>query len=211
MSGRGGRNSDLAEKPEVWVRSAGRGGQPKWTPYTLEFFEKAHRNGLGSFILACATKEGQVNIGPGLRILGAVPPPPYPSGTWFKFMQQRLTHRVFPPLEETERLEFRQRMQDGLFMALKDGVDIAAALGSILVRIGEGFSGEARSMKFSARMLHPGILFRVLRARLRSKQEGRVILPKDLWHLKGIVTGGVDTGIYSDDIFHYWGVRPYEF
>ena len=48
------RDDALAEKPEFWCRSAGRGGQPKWQPFTLEFFEKHNRNAIGSFILACA-------------------------------------------------------------------------------------------------------------------------------------------------------------
>jgi len=201
----------FAEKPEVWCRSAGRGGQPKWIPYTPDFLEKIAIRGLGSYILACASKGGEVNIGLGFRLIGAFPPPPYGSGTWFKLMQQRLSYRMFPPLEEAERASFQQRMQEGLITALEEGVDMASALGSVLVRIGEGFGEQTRSMKFTPRMLRPKTLFRYLRARLRSKREGRTILPKDLWRLKGILTGGVDTGIYKDDIFHYWGVKPYEF
>lgn len=204
------REDALAFKPQYWCRSAGRGGLPKWIPYSLEAFEKYHRNGLASFIIASATKKGQVNIKPGLRLLGVLPPPPYPSGTWFQFMQQRLSYKIFPPLEEGDT-DFQERMQKGLMMALKEGADIAVSLGSILVKIGEGFTGETKRMKFSTSMLHPGIISRLLRARFRSKREKRGILPKDLWPLKGIVIGGVDTDIYRDAIFYYWGVKPHEF
>ena len=201
----------LAQKPHLWCRTSGRGGGPKWIPYTLEYFEKVIRNWLGSFILASSHKEGQVNVGPGLRLLAVLPPPPYPSGSTLAAMPQYFSFRSIPPLEEATKTSFQERMQKGLMMGLKEGVDIVSALGSILVKIGEGFSGQTRGMKFSPAMMHPAIIFRFLRAKLRSKREKRTILPKDLWPLKGIVTGGVDTAIYKDAISHYWGIEPYEF
>ncbi len=201
----------LAQKPDLWCRSAGRGGYPKWIPYTLEYFEKAIRNWLSSFILASASKEGQVNIGPGLRLLAVMPPPPYTSGSALAALPQYFSFQAIPPLESTTKEDFRERMQKGLEMALRDGVDIVSALGSVLVRIGEGFSGQTQSMGFAPYMLHPGVIYRVLRGKLRSRREKRTMLPKDLWPVKGIVTGGMDTAIYRDAISHYWGIEPYEF
>ena len=80
-----------------------------------------------------------------------------------------------------------------------------------MVKMGEELGGQARGMKFSPSMLHPKIVLRLLRAWLRSKRERRPILPKDLWPAKAILTGGVDTAIYKDDITHYWGSNSYEF
>ncbi|GAI31244.1 unnamed protein product, partial [marine sediment metagenome] len=34
---------------------------------------------------------------------------------------------------------------------------------------------------------------------------------KDLWPVKAVLTGGVDTAIYRNDIAHYWGCLPHEF
>ena len=34
------------------------------------------------------------------------------------------------------------------------------------------------------------------------------MLPKDLWPAKGIVTGGLDSGIYHNRINELWGKRP---
>jgi len=205
------QESALAEKPNMWCRSAGRQGSVKWIPWSLEYCEKLVKNGITSFILACSSKKGQVNIRPGLRFLAALPPAPYPSGSWFSFMGSRFGYRCFPPLEKAGRTDFQTRMQTGLLMALKDGVDIAMALGSILVKIGDGFSRQTRTMKFTPYMLHPVIIFRMLRARMHSRNEKRPLLPKDLWPLKAIITGGIDTAIYKDDILKYWGVSPYEF
>jgi phenylacetate-coenzyme A ligase PaaK-like adenylate-forming protein len=43
-----------------------------------------------------------------------------------------------------------------------------------------------------------------------SKIQNRNILPKDIWHIKGIITCGTDTEIYKDRIEHYWGRKPLE-
>jgi phenylacetate-coenzyme A ligase PaaK-like adenylate-forming protein len=43
-----------------------------------------------------------------------------------------------------------------------------------------------------------------------SKIQKRDILPKDIWHLKGIITGGTDTEMYKERIEYYWGRKPLE-
>ncbi|MEE9315585.1 MAG: GH3 auxin-responsive promoter family protein, partial [bacterium] len=118
---------------------------------------------------------------------------------------------VIPPLETMETMEFQARMQKAFQMALKSGVDVIGALGSVLVKVGEGFEGKRRKSKFSLSMLNLQIMLRLLRAIWHSKREKRPILPKDLWPAKAIVTGGVDTSIYKQDIGRYWGSEPYEF
>lgn len=65
-------------------------------------------------------------------------------------------------------------------------------------------------MKLSIKLLEPRIMMRLGRAWLRSKLQGRPMLPKDIWHPKAIITGGVDTRIYKDDVVRYWGKVPFE-
>jgi len=36
------------------------------------------------------------------------------------------------------------------------------------------------------------------------------MLPKDIWKLKGIMTGGTDSEIYREKIEYYWGKKPLE-
>ena len=52
---------------------------------------------------------------------------------------------------------------------------------------------------------------RLSRAFLQSKLEGRSILPKDLWPVKALIGWGIDTSIYRDTVYKYWGAYPYEF
>ena len=201
----------LAEKPYLWCHSAGRGGRFRWFPLNTEFLEKSTRNFLASCILASTGRKGQINVRPGFRFLGNLPPPPYASGSGFEYVTEHFSCRPMPPLELAKNMEFRERMQRGFQMALRDGVDILGAISSVLVRMGEGFAEQTRKAKFSSSMLHPKVIFRFLRAWLRSKRERRAILPKDLWSPKGIVACGLDTGIYKQDIAYYWGSEPFDF
>ena len=81
-------------------------------------------------------------------------------------------------------------------------------LSSILVAIGERFAKGSGGVKFSMDMLHPRLLFRVLRGIIVSKLQKRSLLPKDLWKVKGIVAGGMDTAFYRDAIEALWGKKP---
>ncbi|NIR92355.1 MAG: GH3 auxin-responsive promoter family protein, partial [Gammaproteobacteria bacterium] len=53
-------------------------------------------------------------------------------------------------------------------------------------------------------------LFRLIKALIVSKMNNREILPRDIWKLKGIMTGGTDTNIYRHKIEEYWGLKPLE-
>lgn len=201
----------IAIKPAMWCHSAGRGGRFKWIPLSAEFLDKATKNCLSTLILATAKEKGQVNISPGARFLLMLAPSPYVSGCTIQGLAERFSFQAIPNPEKTKGMEFRDRIQKGFQTALKDGVDVMGGLASILVKMGEEFGERRQGKRFSASMLHPKIMLRLLRAWVRCRRQKRGFLPKDLWPTKAIVTGGVDTAIYKDDIAYYWGSEPYEF
>jgi hypothetical protein len=176
----------LAIKPLFWCHSSGRGGKFKWIPHSDEFVHKIYKVLLGIFILGTATKRGEVNISPGLRLLSILPPAPYASGQLFQHFPKNFYARINPPLEESEKLGFEDRISLGFKTALRDGVDVIGTMGSILVRIGEQFELQSKKMKFTWSMLYPMVTYRLLRAYLISKKEHRAILPKDLWAPKAV-------------------------
>jgi hypothetical protein len=59
-------------------------------------------------------------------------------------------------------------------------------------------------------MLHPSLIYRVVNAMIKSKLGHRGMLPKDLWKVKGLVAGGMDTSFFSSAIESYWGRKPLE-
>ena len=204
------REDSLATKPSLWNHSAGRGGRFKWLPHSSELLGKAVKNFLAFLILASTRERGRVNISPGIHLLFIWPPPPYASGSLLEAVTQYFSCKVIPPPETARTMEFQDRIQKGFQIALKERIDIIGAISSVMVKMGEAFSGQSQRSKFSLSMLHPRIVFRLLRAILRSKMEKRTILPRDLWPAKAILASGTDTAIYKDDIAYYWGDEPSE-
>ena len=199
----------LAVKPFTWSHTSGRGGNYKWIPYTQRALDTAARRLLAIAILAGARRKGDVVVRTGDRFLLALAARPYISGTALHYLATYcFSLRVIPPLELSEQLEFQERVALGFKMALKTGADEVSSIASVLVKVGEQMSGQARTMKLSRSLMHPAILFRLARAKLRAG--AGPILPKHLWQPKAIMTGGTDTAIYKQQTAYYWGKEPYE-
>jgi hypothetical protein len=207
----GEKNEDvLAVKPYCWIRTSGRGGTPKWVPYTESAVERLSILSTALSILACTERKGEVNIENGLRVLHNLPPPPYITGVLARLASNNLYIRYIPPLEKCESMDFETRTQTGLRMALSTGVDFLSSLTSVLLKIGEGFTEGSGKLKFNRHMLQPQIMWRLIRGLVWSKKESRALLPKDLWPIKGLLCYGADTAIYREKLIHYWGKEPTE-
>jgi hypothetical protein len=205
------REDVLAQKPAVWCHSSGRGGKFKWVPHSEAHMEKTARHGIGLFNLTAATRRGEIAIGPGMRMLVTVPLAPYTSGTIFAQLRKRFSFHPIPPLESVGDLPFQEQIARAFKMAMREGFDVAGALASVLVRMGQQMSGQASTRsRLSPDMLHPKVLFRLVRGYLKSRAKGRPVYPRDLWSPRGIMAGGVDTSIYRDDIEKFWGVTPFD-
>ncbi|MFC1860185.1 GH3 auxin-responsive promoter family protein [Chloroflexota bacterium] len=205
------REDVLSQKPDMWGHSTGRGGRFKWMPYTNEYLQRVARTTIASLIMATTGRKGEVNIKPKLRILFILPKPPYASSCLVDSFSQQFSFKQIPPHKLSEVLELPDRVKVGFKMAMRDGVDVIAAIASVLVSIGDQLSGQAKGMKFSPSMLHPRLMTRLLLAWFRSKRDKRSIMPKDLWPTQAIMTSGVDTKIYEEEVVRYWGVKPFEF
>jgi len=205
------KNEDvLAVKPYVWGHTSGRGGAFKWVPYTQRAMERLVIFGTAMAILACTTRKGEVTIGSRLRSLQNMPPAPYMSGILNRLMQEDMDIRIIPPLDEYENADFETRVKVGFEIALRTGVDMISSLTSVLVKMGDSFAESSGQSRLNRRMLHPQVMWRLITAMLRSRREKRDILPKDIWPLKGLVAYGTDTGIYREQLIHYWGKEPFE-
>lgn len=198
----------LAAKPYCWARTSGRGGTPKWIPYTEKAAEILGRCGIAAIILACTNKKGEVNIGNNVRALHNMPPPPYVSGILLHAIALQMDIYLMPPLDQDENKDFADRIRVGFGMALRNGVDVLSSLSSVLMAMGDRFAEGSGQLKLNRHMLHPQIMWRLLIAWLYSKRDNRTILPKDIWHLKGILAYGMDTDIYTDKLIYYWGKKP---
>ncbi len=201
-------NDILARPIKEWARTSGLGGKPKWIPYTEEMYEHLGVCTITTGILSAARERGEVRIRPGDPVGSNLPPRPFLSGLSLWASSEFFDYHFIPPLDITEKLDFRERTEYLFRQAMIDGLAFLGAMTIVLVRMGEMFESRKTS-GFSKEMLHPKALWRIGRAIVRARREGRrFILPRDLWQLKGLQCGGTDTFIYRDQLEYYWGVPP---
>ena len=124
-------------------------------------------------------------------------------------LEQQTPIAYLPALEEAEELSFEERVRLGFKQALSQGLDYFFGLSLVLVTVGDKFSQPAGS-KIDIRPLlsQPRALFRLAKGLTKSKLARRPLLPRDLWSVKGIMSGGLDSGVYKDRIKELWGRYP---
>jgi len=205
-----GSDNVLGNQPLVWAHTTGAQADFKFVPYTPRGLERLMDNLMAAFILAAATREGDVKIWPGAIALHNTAERPYLSGLASFGMAERFGLRgVLDPIT-SEGLDFKERVRQGFKQALGQRVDIIVCMTSVLVKVGESFASQARQTTFDRSLLRPLALFRVGKAFIKSKLLRRQVLPKDLWPTKAIVGWGIDTNVFRDKVRYYWGKSPYE-
>ncbi len=205
------REDVLPERPYIWVHTTGKTGQHKWVPYTKRMYKVVADFFLTCLILATSKKKGDFLLEEEDSILYGVAPPPYISGMGYRALAEVFNVTFIPPLEQAEKMDYVERMEKAFKISLVKGMDIFAGASSVLANIGRRFSDKGEKSKMSASsFLHPLAMMRMIKALIKSKMARRSVLPRDIWKLKGIVSGGADTKIYGKLIEHYWGVRPLE-
>ncbi len=200
----------LAEKPYIWAHTSAAGGF-KQVPYTLSFYNHVLDSLMAVFILSCAKSRGLSSLMEDDRVLYNVAPKPYLSGILAHGASERFNLKPVLAPDIHDSMDFREKVGKGFQVSLRSGVDILIAMTSVLVKMGNDFSKGSKNGKLSKRYLHPSILYRYAWALMQSKLEHRRILPKDLWAPKAIISWGIDTDIYREQVHRYWGKYPYEF
>lgn len=200
----------LPEIPFVWARTSGRTSSkgPKWIPYTKTMYDRLGDLTVGAMLMASASHSGEVRLKPNDKFLLATAPPPYISAFISRSAQEQLDVKFLPSLEEGENMDYAPRVALGFKLAMNEGLDYFMGLASVLARMGEQFEQQSSSTKLSKELLNPATLWRLIRAFIVAKMNGRNLLPKDIWKLKGIMTGGADTVVYGSKIEYYWGRKP---
>jgi hypothetical protein len=206
------KDEDLPEKPYVWARTSGRTSElgPKWIPYTRTMYDRLSDPGIAAMIMSSCSQPGDVKLERNDKFLMATAPPPYISGYLSRSVQENLEVIFLPNLDDGEKMPYGERVATGFKLAMSEGLDYFLGLSVVLDRMGQQFGQQSSSSTPSKALLNPATLWRLLKAVVISKIQRRDILPKDIWHLKGIITGGTDTEMYKDRIEYYWGRKPLE-
>ena len=200
----------LPEPPIFWARTSRLNMDEALIPYNQAAFEHLMDGTMAAFLLAAAEGRDETRLEPQDRVLYNLPPSPYLSGMLPHGLAPRVRLRSVLDFHEAEELDFQDKVALGFKRALEGGVDLVVSMTSVLLRMGESFEQRSKTRSATGLLRKPHVAWRMLAALAKSKREGRPVLPKDLWKLKGLVCWGTDTGIYRDQIRHYWGCDPYE-
>lgn len=208
------REDILPVRPRWWLRTSGRSGEYggyKWAPYSEAMAKKLGEAVMGLFVLAAAKGRGEFPFREGDRLLYTMAPFPYMSGGVARAVLEEFPLTFLPPLADAEAMEYQERIAEGLRLALREGLDHINAIAIVLVRIAEQFSQGSGSSGMKSLLLDPRAMGRILRGMVRARMGGRkTLMPKDLWDVKGIATGGTDTVLFRDQVREMWGQEPVE-
>ncbi len=204
------RNEDvLPTKPRLWITTFRRSGEnPKWIPFSHKFWQEAALNFNAMAIFGTCKGRGDIPFKSGLKLLYAACSPPYLTGTVARSAEEDLGFEFLPPLPEAERMTLEERVDNGFWRALSDGIDGFFGLGGILIAIGERFRQGSGTMKLSRLASQPKAMTRLAKGLIKSKLAGRTMLPKDLWSIRLISSMGPDCVVYKDKIKELWGREP---
>jgi len=204
------REDVLPEKPLLWQHTSGNSSEFgfKWVPVTARLHQELGALLFALLIFATCRGREDINFGEHEKMLYALAPPPYATGSWGRLAEQELPLDFLPPLDEAEPMPFEDRIQRGFQLALSEGLDVFFGLPSVLVAVGEKLSQSMGAKDVVSMLSKPRLAFRLGKALLKSKLERRPMLPKDLWPLKGIAVVGTDASIYKDKIKEMWGRYP---
>ena len=208
------RKEGLPRKPILWQCTSGKSGEStfRWVPVTARQLEEIEPLIFALIFFSSCRQRGEIRFKEGDNVFYGMAPPPYATGT----MTRVLPHEIFnflPPVELSEQVNFEERTKLGFKMALEEGLDLCFAMSSVAVAIGNRFSGTGNSSSFSLKTLvnKPGMAARILKGYLKSKFQGRKLLPRDIFNLKGMITFGLDGVIYREKIKEMWGRYPLDF
>ncbi|HHW25673.1 MAG TPA: GH3 auxin-responsive promoter family protein [Bacillota bacterium] len=214
----------LPDEPIIWIQTTWEGGKHpiKVAPYTRGMLDVFKNNVLACMIMSCAEGRGKFNLKPGDKMLYALAPLPYATGLFPVALDEELYIEFLPPVKEAVSMSFSERNKKGFKLGMNKGIDFFFGLGSVAYYVSTSLSavtsGGSRSKTKDAQRaadkthvpMTPAAALRYLRAKMRAAREGREILPRDLFKLKGFMVAGTDNACYRDDLERMWGVRPLE-
>ena len=202
--------SVLPEPARLWQRTSGRSSElsNKWVPLTDRLYWELGDLFMAILIFCAGDEPGHVSLKEGDKFFYGLAPPPYASGCWARRADEEGIFKFLPPVDEAEKMEFADRVQEGLKQAMSEGIDMVAAISAVLIAVGERFSEGGSIKRLPQFITKPKLLARMTKAVIKARLAGRKILPRDVWKIKGLMSSGTDSNVYREKIKEMWGRYP---
>jgi hypothetical protein len=206
------REDVLPMKTGRWVHTSGKSGEyaMKWVPWSEEFCREFESVSTAAFLLAFCNGKGDMSkVKEHMKVLFTLGPPESGSGAIAAVAKEAINFD-FLPSNISEDVSFQERVRQGFSEALYQGIDVFGGLPSVLVAVGEQFKQRSGQINIRPILSHPKALTRLVAGLLKSKLSRRLMVPKDIWNVKGIVGGGTDASIFKTRVQELWGKYPLE-
>lgn len=205
----------LPGDPVIWIETTWEGGKHpvKAAPYTRRMLDIFRKNVVACLLLATSRKKGTFEYEEGDKMLYGLAPLPYATGLLPLLLREETNIRFLPEVSEAENMTFSQRNKLGFKLALENDMELFFGLGSVTYAVSQSLSSISEGGSSSGLNIFkykPKMLFRILKAKYRSRKEKRPIKPKDLFGMKGFMIAGTDSWCYKDELEDLWGIRPME-
>lgn len=206
----------LPGNPIIWIQTTWEGGKHpiKVAPYTRSMLDTYKNNVVACLILSTSREKGKFDVSDKDKILYGLAPLPYATGLFPLALGEDIDIEFLPAVKDAVNMSFSQRNKVGFKMAMKRDLEFFFGLGSVAYAVSLSFSemsGSGASASLSSLLkCKPHMVYRLLKAKSTCRKEGRKMLPKDLFKLKGFMVEGTDNQCYKDDLERLWGIRPME-
>jgi hypothetical protein len=209
------KESELAEPTYEWVHTSGRSGEYdfKWIPYTRRMCENVADSSASIFIVGSCRWRGDIRLKERERTIFSFALLPYLSGLVMKAIHEQFNFRIWPPYEQALKMDYFERVREAIKLSFSEGLDYFYGITSLVNNISEQFEtmGKSGGNPEMRRLLrNPKVVLRLAKGFLKAKLRGGSLQPRDIWNLKGLICGGMDTGIYKERIRTMWGQYPRE-
>ena len=204
------REDVLPTKPAMWAHTIGRAGEynVKLVPFSERFLYEFERVAGGIGLLASCNPQGDFPMKEHMKTLSTLGSRYYGTGVVGYMIQQALGCDFLPSKADGSSLQ--EKIKAGFKEALYRGLDSCGGLSSIMVYVGEMFRQGIINVDTRFLLSHPNASARLIKGLVKSKLARRPMLPKDLWSLKAIVGGGIDSAIFQESVEELWGRRSLE-
>ncbi len=207
--------SVLPGEPVLWIQTTWEGGvHPiKTAPYTKAMLETFKHNVISCLILNTSKAKYDFDVSVTDHMLYALAPLPYLTGLLPLLLEEEIDIEYFPSVKDAVKMSFKERNKLGFKLGMKKGLEYFFGLGSVLYYVSQSISSmqsSGKSLKDKILGTSPRMLLRYIVAKNKCKKENRELLPKDLFHLKGLMVAGTDNRCYKSDLERMWGIPPME-
>ncbi|MGI6028441.1 MAG: auxin-responsive protein [Candidatus Heteroscillospira sp.] len=210
------RAEALPAPPVIWIETTWEGGSHpiKTAPYTQSMIDHHRGSILSAMILSTSDRRGSFALRRNPNFLFGMAPLPFFTGIIPYALEGEFNVNFMPKVNDAGRMSFGDRNKLGFKLGLAHDIDLFFGMSSVMARMSEllpGFLSGGGGMNMRRLMkMRPHMIWRLMRAKLKSREYGAEIRPKDLWKPKGLMCGGTDSACFKKRIRSYWGVQPLE-